>query len=86
MVLYPHPASKKFGFCDCFDARSDTKQEATFLNNRNLSHCIPEIRGQVFVPERQRCFSVFDQVYLYFSFFLFFLSRLFSISFQLFIK
>ncbi|CAL8095289.1 unnamed protein product [Orchesella dallaii] len=61
MILFPHPFAKTYGFCDCFDARGDTTAEIAFLNNRNLTHCIPAIRAQVYVPERNRCYSVFDQ-------------------------
>ncbi|ODN05326.1 hypothetical protein Ocin01_01376 [Orchesella cincta] len=61
MILFPHPSAKTYGFCDCFDARGETPTEVAYLNNRNLSHCIPEVRAQVYVPERNRCYSVFDQ-------------------------
>ncbi|OXA57817.1 hypothetical protein Fcan01_07712 [Folsomia candida] len=64
MLFFPHPsrADKTHGFCDCFDARMETEDEIQVINNPELSHCLKfELRSQIFVPERNRCYSAFDQ-------------------------
>jgi len=61
MIFFPHPKRSDKGFCDCFDARAETEEEIEFLNNRELSGCLEDVRNQIFVPERNRCYSAFDQ-------------------------
>lgn len=64
MLWFPHPirSDKIHGFCDCFDARMETEEEIDYIINRELRSCLKDIRSQIYVPERDRCYSAFDKV------------------------
>ena len=40
----------------------ETEEEIDFINDRELNGCLKDLRSQIFVPEREQCFSAFDQV------------------------
>jgi hypothetical protein len=40
----------------------ETEEEIELINNREFSGCLKNVRSQIFVPQRNRCYSAFDQV------------------------